>query len=509
MELGGAAGGWMLRFVTHPPLVCAFRNPGTGKPRRNVATLFEALRGRSVEGIHVAERDRVLIFDLRGLQLRAYLFGPRANVFLTAADGVIVEAFKKNATWAGKQAPPFRPAAMPDSLAAFQARWRPASRTTAKAVSIAMVCFDLSMAEEARLRAGVTATLAERCSEQDVGALFAAAMNLRQQLRRPEPRIYWVADTEGRLALTPLAGMGDAREERFASVDEAVRVYARHALGALALRQERGPLQKALNEALDKSRRRAENIRQELRTPSRADGYERWAHLLMASGATFAGEESVTLRDIIGDDAHVCIPLRPSLGRVENAERYYGKARKVRQARKHALARLALEEKQAKDIAAHVDRLGQARSLPKLKAFKKTEALARLLPKMGRAERLPFRRYAINAEYTVLVGRNARDSDEVTTRYARPFDVWMHARGVRGAHVVLRLPYRNATPAQVVLERAAAIAAYHSKARGSALAPVIVTPRKHVRKPKGAAPGVVTVDREEVMLVEPGLPPEP
>ena len=78
--------------------------------------------------------------------------------------------------------------------------------------------------------------------------------------------------------------------------------------------------------------------------------------------------------------------------------------------------------------------------------------------------------------------------------------------GRSGSHAVLRLPSRDARPGKLLLERAAAIAAYFSKAQGSSLVPVVIVPRKYVRKPKGAAPGAVVVEREEVLLVEPGLP---
>ena len=82
----------------------------------------------------------------------------------------------------------------------------------------------------------------------------------------------------------------------------------------------------------------------------------------------------------------------------------------------------------------------------------------------------------------------------------------MHARGVSGVHVVLRLPHRNAAPGTALIRQAASIAAWFSKARGSNLVPVMVTERKYVRKSKGAPPGAVTVERETVLLVEPGLP---
>ncbi len=82
----------------------------------------------------------------------------------------------------------------------------------------------------------------------------------------------------------------------------------------------------------------------------------------------------------------------------------------------------------------------------------------------------------------------------------------MHARGLPGAPAVLRLPNRDAQPPKAVVRRAAAVAAYYSKGRGSKLVPVMVTERKYVRSPSGSPPGAVRAEREEVLLVEPRLP---
>ncbi|MEQ8810389.1 MAG: hypothetical protein RIE59_15060, partial [Imperialibacter sp.] len=80
-----------------------------------------------------------------------------------------------------------------------------------------------------------------------------------------------------------------------------------------------------------------------------------------------------------------------------------------------------------------------------------------------------------------------------------------HAKDVPGSHVVLKWRAGQNFP-KPVIEQAAALAAYYSKRKTDTLCPVIFTPKKWVRKPKGAHPGAVIVEREEVIMVEPGLP---
>lgn len=105
--------------------------------------------------------------------------------------------------------------------------------------------------------------------------------------------------------------------------------------------------------------------------------------------------------------------------------------------------------------------------------------------------------------YKIWVGKNSRNNDILTIKYAHKEDLWLHARGVPGSHVVLKQQGKDFP--QDIIETAAEIAAYYSKGSGSVLCPVIYTRRKYVRKPKGSEPGTVAIEREEVIMVEPTL----
>ncbi|MGB0346104.1 MAG: NFACT RNA binding domain-containing protein, partial [Balneolaceae bacterium] len=85
-------------------------------------------------------------------------------------------------------------------------------------------------------------------------------------------------------------------------------------------------------------------------------------------------------------------------------------------------------------------------------------------------------------------------------------DIWFHARGVSGSHIVIRMNNSKTVPDMSLIEEVASFAAYQSKAKGSKLAPVIYTKRKYVRKPKGSAHGAVFIQKENVVIVEPKNP---
>ena len=103
------------------------------------------------------------------------------------------------------------------------------------------------------------------------------------------------------------------------------------------------------------------------------------------------------------------------------------------------------------------------------------------------------------------MGKGARQNDELTQRHTHKDDLWLHAKDVAGSHVVVK--YQSGKPfPETVIEKAAQLAAWYSKRKNDSMCPVLYTPKKYVRKPKGSAPGAVVVEREKVILVTPGNP---
>jgi predicted ribosome quality control (RQC) complex YloA/Tae2 family protein len=108
-------------------------------------------------------------------------------------------------------------------------------------------------------------------------------------------------------------------------------------------------------------------------------------------------------------------------------------------------------------------------------------------------------------EWTVLVGLSDADNDRLSIKLAHQDDWWFHVRGMPGSHVILRA-VEKLEPDRGTLERVAAIAAYHSKARSGGVVAVSCTRAKYVTKPPGAKPGTVQIRKETVFKVRPELP---
>jgi fibronectin-binding protein A (FbpA)/ribosomal quality control pathway NFACT family protein len=247
------------------------------------------------------------------------------------------------------------------------------------------------------------------------------------------------------------------------------------------------------------------------------------------------GASRVGLPDPYADSpgSRIEIALDPALSPQENAARLFRAAKRgergeeriearLRSARE-ALARIAdlrrvLFDRPPKEalamLAALLDETGL--SIQGARGDQREIRLGRrtaMAPRAGRPGRpsgahhpVGPRTFTTSDGWTVWVGRNNTQNDEITHRLSNPHDYWLHVVGVPGSHVILRRPSRTAIPKRRTLEEAASIAAWFSKARKLSRVPVIYTERKFVTKPRRGKPGLALCSREKELLVRPRLP---
>ena len=112
--------------------------------------------------------------------------------------------------------------------------------------------------------------------------------------------------------------------------------------------------------------------------------------------------------------------------------------------------------------------------------------------------------YSLPGEWVVLAGRTDADNDYLSLKAAGADDYWFHVRGMPGSHVILKCT-AGREPDRETLKKAAAIAAYHSRAREGGVTAVSCTRARYVTKPKGTKPGTVRIRKETVLKVRPGI----
>lgn len=193
------------------------------------------------------------------------------------------------------------------------------------------------------------------------------------------------------------------------------------------------------------------------------------------------------------------IKLKKGLSPQKNAESYYRKAKNQKIEIERLYENMMGKEEEIKRTEEHIQAIGKISQVKDLRSYIKENKLEQNQGKQ--TEVLPYKAFRIEG-FDVWVGKNAQSNDILTLKHAWKEDLWLHAKDVSGSHVVLKHQAGKVFP-KTVIEKAAQLAAYYSKRKTDSLCPVIVTPKKFVRKRKGAAPGAVVVDKEEVILVEP------
>lgn len=201
------------------------------------------------------------------------------------------------------------------------------------------------------------------------------------------------------------------------------------------------------------------------------------------------------------------IRLDPAISASENAQAYFEQYRKAQSADAQ-LPGLAAESEAE---IAYLDQLStfvaQAPGFAELEALSAEwaeHANVESSPK-GRRKLAPRRPKALldAAGNSVYIGRSGPQNDLVTFEIAAPDDTWLHARGVGGAHVIIRWRNPAAPEDPDTVAAAAALAAWYSAARESGGVEVDVAKRRHVRKIKGGRPGMVTYRNERTIRVQP------
>lgn len=219
------------------------------------------------------------------------------------------------------------------------------------------------------------------------------------------------------------------------------------------------------------------------------------------------GQSRLTAQNYYDENcADVDIPLDVRLSPQENAARYFKQYAKAKTAEKYLTAQLQRGREELQYLESVLQELAQAESEQDFNDIRTELTDGGYL--RGRGKKQPGfqraskpREFRSSAGLRILVGRNNRQNDRLTTRDADKRDVWLHTQKIHGSHVILCTG--GAEPDEQSLMEAASLAAYFSQAQGSTKVPVDYTPVKFVKKPAGAKPGMVVYTTCQTMLADP------
>ena len=221
---------------------------------------------------------------------------------------------------------------------------------------------------------------------------------------------------------------------------------------------------------------------------------EEIGHIIMANLQQIKPQMTEAILYDFYRNTQLMVKLKKELNPQQNAAYYFRKHKNSSTELNLLMQKKEQTETRLKQLYTTINKLQLIVNLKDLKPF---------LPKDGIQKQvdIPFKQFE-HEGFQIWVGKSAANNDVLTLKHSHKNDMWLHAKDVSGSHVLIKWkPGKDFS--NKVLKRAAELAAYYSKSKGSTLVPVSYTLKKFVRKPKGALPGQVIIDKEEVLLVEP------
>jgi predicted ribosome quality control (RQC) complex YloA/Tae2 family protein len=439
----------------------------------------------------------------RRCDLVVELIGSRANLILIDDDNMILDAVRRIPP--GSSQRPIMPREIYTLPPAPGDRLDPRT-ATANGVSVALARSGKATKDLPAAYAGVSPQLAREAvaraalgGETGEAAPDAIAAELRRLYTDPwAPSIAYEEDHPIAFAPYHMAQYDDVR--RVETISRAITIFFEAGERVTGHAQRRERLANQITDLLDRSRRQHEALDRELSRAAAIDSLRWEGEMIYGYLHTLVpGQSSLEVEGKV-------IRLDPSKTPVENAKARFREYDKAKGALAGVPERLASTEQHLAYLEETLALLELADSFEAILTIERELLEQGLLARRSSQPKGPRSgplRLRSSEGVPILVGRSAGQNELVTFEYAQNEDLWLHARGVPGAHVVVRAdgPVGDAT-----LLEAAGLAAYFSKARNSTSTEVSLCRRRDVRKVPGGPPGLVTIRNERSIRVSPLAP---
>lgn len=457
--------------------------------------------------------------DLSVFALYCELMGKHSNIILVNEKGVIVDAIKHVGLGMSSvrfvmpgleySAPPAQDKQDPSKASAddFSMAMCMVGMSIAKALSNAF--FGLSPAVAAQLVARYTdktecTQLSEAEREELAERLAAFYADMAQGKEKASAVLNDLGETEAVYTFAIAGGgiklydsIGEALDSLYINSDR--REWAkRHGASA----------RKVLQNNIERCEKKLALYADALNSGEQMEKCRLYGELLTANLHSLkSGTDTAAVDNYYADPVErIAIPLDRQLTPGENAQRYYKKYQKLKAARDMAIVQREQTLSELNYLEGQLDNLTKCTAENELselieelkdQGYIKRDKGGKKKMKLAASKPMHF---VSSTGTDIYVGKNNRQNDELTLRFASPNDIWMHAKNIPGSHVIVKGASEQDT---ATMTEAALLAAYYSRARGSENVAVDYTPRKYVKKPAGAKPGMVIYTTNKTAYVTP------
>ncbi|HEX9959547.1 MAG TPA: NFACT family protein [Pyrinomonadaceae bacterium] len=299
-------------------------------------------------------------------------------------------------------------------------------------------------------------------------------------------------------------------KDNFTTLSEALDVYYQNSESEKRFQAKAKSAAAKIKQEITKRERLVRKLNEDLANHGDAEKWKRYGDLILANlaDAVRVGAHVLVVDYFDENTPAIEIEIDENSGLTEAAEKFFKRYTKARNAKEEIAKRLKDLEAQIADFNSRKERIEEAIAEKDelfLSEITGEKAEGKTLKSKDKSDAAfkGARKFMSSDGFEILVGKASKDNDYLTFRIAKSLDFWLHAADYGGSHVVIRNPNRLETLPPQTLVEAAEIAAFYSQGRNQVKAAVNYTQKKFVNKPKGAAPGLVSLSSFKTILVEP------
>lgn len=476
-----------LEFSCADKLPYIFSKDEYRKAKRNVLSLMPGLYEQEITGVGLFNNDRIIKFTLTGgVDLYFVFFRLKSNL-LAVTDGKIIDTFQNKKEFIGTAMAEFitrkeEPAKKKNNSIKeyFRSQHRKFGDIALKEFSsLNKIDGNESADESLRLKAD------EFIKEYEV------------KINSPEYLLYF-NEKNHIPSIVRLGYLSGFDVSEFNDVNELIQAYLRthYKKNTGEELKKKAVLQKEIQ--LQAAEKKLISLNKQIEVAENAGQFRIFGNMILVNMHLInKGDEKLILN---GDEypESIEIPLKRELNPAENSSLYFDKYKRQKNSIELLKEKTEVQKRSIESLKKEIEELKNKNDF---KSFKMTEK-----ENLKDDETSRFRKFRLGDKFEVWVGKDSASNDMLTVRYSAQNDLWFHVRGASGSHTVLKISDKKNLPEKKIIETAASIAAYYSKARNASNVPVAYCERKYVKKKKGFKEGSVVMEREKVIFVKPGLP---
>ncbi|MCQ9315215.1 NFACT RNA binding domain-containing protein [Pediococcus pentosaceus] len=308
-------------------------------------------------------------------------------------------------------------------------------------------------------------------------------------------------------AVKPQLDVNENNVHQYASLSETLDQYYYEKVQRDRVQQRGHVLIRVVRNELKKNRKKLKKLQQTMNQTKLADTYRVKGEILTTYLHQIErGMTEIELPNFYDENKLIKISLSNQLSPSKNAQKYFTKYQKEKNAVRYVSEQIAKTESEINfldNIETQID-LAKPEDLDDIKLELENEGYLkkqvnpkkRIKPTKSKSER-----FEASDHTTILVGKNDTQNDRLTMKTAKKDFYWLHAKDIPGSHVIIE----SNQPSEKTIEEAATIAAYYSKARNSANVAVDYVQVRNIRKPNGSKPGFVIYEGQKTIKVTPSL----